>query len=201
MANVELSEELTRLKVPNKDELAQPAAATVLGATEPGGTTPTSVQSALNALKLALDNATEEQLESLRNMASTIDQNNTATGRAIAEIQQQLGEGGGGGAELKSYINNSTILAGASTVLTVGQSTKAMLLYKMATAITQETAKNLDVVLSVAGNVIYRAESLAKSIDSTFPVFTEYFGDITLTLTNKSANSCDVAVKMFWSEL
>lgn len=197
--NVELNDELTRLGIARNVDLAKDGAAVAIGAKTSTGSV-TNVQAALDALKLALDDSSETQQQALEDLTTTIEQANTVTNRAISEIQQQLGNGSGGGGEMKSFTNNSTIAAGSSVILAVGQSTKPLLLYKLATAITQATAKNLDVTLSVNGNVLYRAESLAKSIDSTFPLFTDYVGAITLTLANQSADSCDVAVKVFWSE-
>lgn len=197
--NVELNDELTRLGMARTSDLAKDGAAAAIGAKTPTGTA-TNVQAALDALKLALDDSSQTQQQALEDLTTTIEQANTVTNRAISEIQQQLGNGSGGGGEMKSFINNSTIAAGSAVAMAVGQSTKPLLLYKLATAITQATAKNLDVTLSVNGNVLYRAESLAKSIDSTFPLFTDNVGAITLTLANQSADSCDVAVKVFWSE-
>lgn len=119
----------------------------------------------------------------------------------IPNLKQVIASIHGEGAVISAYNNSSTLASGESAVLTVAQTTKPMLLYKLSTAITQVATNNLDVTLTVGSNVIYRAESLAKSIDSTFPVFTDHFGAITLTLANKSANSCDVSVNVIWSEL
>lgn len=198
MANVELDPELNRLGVARTAALADAAAAAALGAKTPTGTS-TSVQAALDALKGALDNATAEQLQALQDLTTSVGQSNNAINQAIAQIQQQLEEGGG--SAIKEYIKSSTISAGSSVVLTVGQTTKSMLLYKLATGITQATVKNLDVTLTVGGSVVYSAESAAKSIDSIYPIFTDHTGDIILTLANKSADSCDVSTKALWSEL
>lgn len=100
-----------------------------------------------------------------------------------------------------TFTQTFTLLPAASQVLPIKTTTAPLVLHKIATLITQAGLSNVDVELKVGTNLIYRAEGLAKSVDSTFSLFTEHLGALTLTVTNNGAVACDVKSTLYWCDL
>lgn len=96
--NVELNDELKRLKVARTDDLSKQGAAATLGAITPGAGAKgaaMTVQEALDTLKTAIGSGDKAATDALATFKETVNTKQTATDRVIAELTTAVGTGTG----------------------------------------------------------------------------------------------------------